>query len=163
MIQQDNSALEVAIEQSQAACEALTAEEDTLKREILTHAGNRWSLGVIHALGVAGQPMRHAELARQLGAVTQRMLTRTLRQLERDGLIARRDFGEVPPRVDYRLTSLGEGMLIGMIPLWEWVMASGEEFRRARAAFDDGTTGRSNADGSQNGIHSKGIRNSGMR
>lgn len=149
MKQQDNSSLEAAIEQSRAACEALTAEEDTLKRELLTHAGNRWSLGVVHALGVAGRPMRHAELARQLGAVTQRMLTRTLRQLERDGLIARRDFGEVPPRVEYRLTSLGEGMLIGMIPLWNWVMANGEEFRHARIAFDHGTTARSHTDESR--------------
>ena len=137
MIQQNKSTLAEAIEQSRQACEALSDEDDSLKREILTHAGNRWSLGIVHALGVAGGPLRHMELARLLGPVTQRMLTRTLRQLERDGLIARRDFEEVPPRVEYRLTELGEGMLIGMIPLWHWVMQNGEHFRDARRQFDD--------------------------
>ena len=137
MIQQNKSHLVEAIEQSRHACATLSAEDDSLKREILTHAGNRWSLSVIHALGVAVGPLRHAELARVLDPVTQRMLTRTLRQLERDGLIARRDYEEVPPRVEYRLTELGEGMLIGMIPLWHWVVENGENFRAARRQFDD--------------------------
>ncbi|WP_249277489.1 helix-turn-helix domain-containing protein [Pandoraea sp. PE-S2R-1] len=113
--------------------------DDTLKREILSHAGNRWSLGVVHALGVAGT-LRHAELARRLDGVTQRMLTRTLRQLERDGLIARQDYGEVPPRVDYRLTALGQGLLVGMLPLWRWVIDNAADFRDARQRYDEKTS-----------------------
>jgi DNA-binding HxlR family transcriptional regulator len=68
--------------------------------------------------------------------VTQRMLTRTLRQLERDGLIARRDHHAMPPRVDYTLTPLGRGLLVGMMPLWAWVIDNAEAFRAARKAFD---------------------------
>ena len=85
--------------------------------------------------------LRHAELARRLDGVTQRMLTRTLRQLERDGLIARRDHGEVPPRVDYRLTELGRGLLVGMLPLWTWVIDNADRFRAARRGFDGADQG----------------------
>ncbi|WP_244495638.1 helix-turn-helix domain-containing protein [Ensifer sp. Root278] len=74
-----------------------------MRRELLAHAGNRWSLGVIHTLGVYGR-LRHAEIGRRMHGVTQRMLTRTLRQLERDGLVIRNDFGENPPRVEYELS-----------------------------------------------------------
>lgn len=73
------------IRRSQAACDALSADDDGLKREVLSHAGNRWSLGIVHVLGVSGR-LRHAEIGRRMTGVTQRMLTRTLRQLERDGL-----------------------------------------------------------------------------
>jgi DNA-binding HxlR family transcriptional regulator len=121
---------------SQAACDALTDEEDGLKREVLAHAGNRWSLAVVHALGVAGT-LRHAELARQLEGVTQRMLTRTLRHLERDGLIARHDHHTLPPRVDYTLTQAGRGLLVGMMPLWTWVIDNAAAFRAARRSFDE--------------------------
>lgn len=137
MIRQTSSELAAAIERSREACAALSAEDDSLKREVLTHAGNRWSLGVVHSLGVAGGPLRHSELAKQLEGVTQRMLTRTLRQLERDGLITRRDFGEVPPKVEYRLTPLGEEMLIGMVPLWDWVLKNTQAFHAARQRFEE--------------------------
>ncbi|WP_239003241.1 winged helix-turn-helix transcriptional regulator [Rhodovastum atsumiense] len=135
MIPQDLDTFHEVIRRSQEACDALSEAEDGLKREILAHAGNRWSLGVVHALGVAGT-LRHAELARRLEGVTQRMLTRTLRQLERDGLISRRDHREVPPRVDYTLTELGRGLLQGMIPLWTWVIDNADAFRAARDRFD---------------------------
>lgn len=78
MIQQQLAPLEEAIEHSRAACAALSDEEDNLKRETLAHAGNRWSLGIVHALGVARGPLRHAELGRALDGITQRMLTRAL-------------------------------------------------------------------------------------
>lgn len=130
------------IARSQAACDALSDEDDGLKRELLAHAGNRWSLGVVHALGVSGT-LRHAELARRLDGVTQRMLTRTLRQLERDGLIVRHDHGEKPLRVDYTLTALGRGLLVGMMPLWTWVIDNADAFRAARRRFD--TPGHENS------------------
>ncbi|GFM57168.1 HxlR family transcriptional regulator [Pseudomonas cichorii] len=122
---------------SQATCDALSAEDDGLKREVLTHAGNRWSLGIVHTLGVEGK-LRHAEIGRRLQGITQRMLTRSLRQLERDGLISRCDHGEVPPRVDYELTPLGRSFLVHMVPLWTWLLENAEEFRAARGRFDGG-------------------------
>jgi DNA-binding HxlR family transcriptional regulator len=126
---------EEVLRRSQAACDALSSDDDGLKREVLTHAGNRWSLGVVHTLGVAGK-LRHAEIGRRMQGVTQRMLTRTLRQLERDGLVVRHDHHEVPPRVEYELSDLGMGLLVHMIPLWTWVVENAEGFRSARAAYD---------------------------
>lgn len=126
------------VRRSQAACDALSADDDGLKRDILGHSGNRWSLGVVHALGAAS-PQRHAELRRRLDGVTQRMLTHTLRQLERDGLITRHDFQEKPLRVEYSLTDLGMGLLVQMIPLWSWVIENSDEFRAARKRYDSQT------------------------
>lgn len=142
MIPLDDLDFDAVIAGSQAACDALSDDDDGLKREVLAYAGNRWSLGIVHALGVAGT-LRHAELARTLEGVTQRMLTRSLRHLERDGLIARRDYGEVPPRVDYTLTPLGRGLLVGMMPLWTWIIDNASEFRAARARFDHAGPGGS--------------------
>lgn len=139
MIPVSEISFDEAIARSQRACEALSDEDDGLKREVLTHAGNRWSLGIVHALGVSGT-LRHAELARQMEGVTQRMLTRSLRQLERDGLIVRQDHHEMPPRVDYSLTELGRGLLVGMIPLWTWVIDNAASFRASRDRFDDERT-----------------------
>lgn len=135
MIPQDKMELDELIRRSQEVCDAMSAGDDGLKREVLSHAGNRWSLGVVHALGVSGT-LRHADLARALKGVTQRMLTRTLRQLERDGLIARQDYGTVPPKVEYRLTDLGRGLLARMFPLWQWVLENAHDFRTARALYD---------------------------
>ncbi|MBK5410642.1 helix-turn-helix transcriptional regulator [Pseudomonas sp. TH34] len=123
------------IRRSQAACEAISADEDGLKRQVLTHAGNRWSLGIVHLLGVNGR-LRHAEIGRRMEGVTQRMLTRTLRHLERDGLVLRHDFQEVPPKVEYQLSELGKQLLVHMIPLWTWVVENADGFRRAREQFD---------------------------
>lgn len=123
------------IRRSQAACDALSADEDGLKRQVLTHAGNRWSLGIVHLLVVNGR-LRHAEIGRRMEGVTQRMLTRTLRQLERDGLVLRHDFQEVPPKVEYQLSELGKQLLVHMIPLWTWVVENAGEFRRSREQFD---------------------------
>lgn len=127
---------EEIIRQSQRACDALSADDDGLKREVLAHAGNRWSLGIVHTLGVGGK-LRHAEIGRRMNGVTQRMLTRSLRQLERDGLIMRCDHAEVPPRVDYELSPLGRSFLARMIPLWTWMIENADGFRGARERYDD--------------------------
>jgi len=68
--------------------------------------------------------------------VTQRMLTRTLRQLERDGLVIRHDFNEVPPRVEYQLSDSDLELLVRMVPLWTWIVENADGFRTARDAFD---------------------------
>ncbi|MDR6236550.1 DNA-binding HxlR family transcriptional regulator [Pseudomonas psychrotolerans] len=123
------------LKQSEAICQTLRRDDDGVRREVLAHAGSRWSLGILHALGVYGR-MRHTELARQLTGITQRMLTKTLRALERDGLLLRHDFDEVPPRVEYELTPLGMSLLIRMTPIWTWVVENVEDFRAARHTFD---------------------------
>lgn len=120
---------------AEAVCQTLGEDEDGVRREVLAHAGSRWALGILHALGVNG-PMRHAAIRRQMTGVTQRMLTKTLRAMERDGLVVRREFGEVPPRVEYELTALGMGLLVRMAPVWTWVVENVDRFREARAEFD---------------------------
>jgi len=125
---------------SQAVCDGLRDDDDGVRREVLAHAGNRWSLGVIHTLGVYGQ-LRHAEIRRRMHGVTQRMLTRTLRHLERDGLIERHDFEEVVPHVEYQLTESGLELLIRMVPLWTWIVENADSFRTARATFDGNRLG----------------------
>lgn len=124
-----------ALSQAEAICRTLREDDDGLRREVLAHAGSRWSLGILHALGVYGT-MRHAEIKKQMTGVTQRMLTKTLRAMERDGLLLRREFGQIPPRVEYELTSLGMELLVRMSPVWMWVVENAEGFRKARRAFD---------------------------
>ncbi|MCF8979641.1 transcriptional regulator [Pseudomonas syringae] len=121
--------------QAEAICQTLRRDDDGVRREVLAHAGSRWSLGILHALGVYGK-MRHAEIKRQMAGITQRMLTKTLRSMERDGLLTRREFGEVPPRVEYELTPLGMGLLVRMSPVWTWVVENVDDFRKARRTFD---------------------------
>jgi DNA-binding HxlR family transcriptional regulator len=67
--------------------------------------------------------------------VTQRMLTLTLRQLERDGLVVRHDFDEVPPRVEYELSETGMELLVRLVPLWTWIVENADSFREARQRF----------------------------
>jgi len=120
---------------SQTVCDGLRDDDDGVRREVLAHAGNRWSLGVIHTLGVYGQ-LRHAEIGRRMHGVTQRMLTRTLRHLERDGLVTRHDFEEAARRVVYELSDSGLELLVRMVPLWTWIVENADSFRTARETFD---------------------------
>lgn len=135
MIPENEMTDQEALSQAETICRTLRKDDDGVRREVLAHAGSRWSLGILHALGVYGT-MRHAEIKRQMTGVTQRMLTKTLRSMERDGLVVRREFGEIPPRVEYELTPLGMGLLIRMSPIWTWVVENVEDFRKARRIFD---------------------------
>lgn len=135
MIPENEMTDQEALSQAETICRTLREDDDGVRREVLVHAGSRWSLGILHALGVYGT-MRHAEIKRQMTGVTQRMLTKTLRSMERDGLVVRREFGEIPPRVEYELTPLGMGLLIRMSPIWTWVVENVEDFRKARRIFD---------------------------
>jgi len=86
-------------------------------------------------LGVEGR-MRFSRLQERVTGVSQKMLTKSLRELERDGLISRTQYMEVPPRVEYELTELGRGLLIQIIPLWTWIIGRSDIFRAARNKFD---------------------------
>jgi DNA-binding HxlR family transcriptional regulator len=123
------------LQYSQTVCDGLRDDDDGVRREVLAHAGNRWSLGVIHTLGVYGQ-LRHAEIGRRMHGITQRMLTRTLRHLERDGLVVRHDFEEVVPHVEYALSETGLKLLVRMVPLWTWIVENVDSFRTSREMFD---------------------------
>ncbi|QMV19934.1 transcriptional regulator [Granulicella sp. 5B5] len=118
------------------ACEALGPEMDSLVRETVTRMAEKWTLWTLAVLAENGEPMRFSRVMEQVEGVSQKSLTKTLRQLERDGLVTRAVFAEVPPRVEYAVTELGLEMLEQVHPLWLWAVENLERFRVAQAKFD---------------------------
>lgn len=116
-------------------CKVLNKDNDDIKSDILKHVGNKWSLFVIHALGVDGR-MRFSNLQQHINGINQKILTKCVRELERDGLISRTIYPEVPPKVEYELTELGRGLLVQVTPLWYWIANSVNQFRQARANYE---------------------------
>ena len=101
---------------------------------VLAWVGDKWSVFVIMLL-IDG-PTRFNELKRRIGGISQRMLTLTLRGLERDGLVTRTVFPTIPPRVDYELTDLGRGLAMPVQALGQWAFAHLPEIEGARKRFD---------------------------
>jgi len=107
-------------------CQAVSA--------VLSRVGDKWSVLVVSILGKG--PMRFNELKRTVNGVSQRMLTLTLRALERDGLVTRTLFPSVPPRVDYELTALGRSLLGPVSALTAWALDHRGDIETARRKFD---------------------------
>lgn len=105
-------------------------------RDVLNRVGDKWSVQIVALLGDG--TMRFSELRRAIEGISQRMLTLTLRGLERDGLVTRTVFPEIPPRVDYELTKLGETLLEPIQGLAEWASAHRTSIQAAREKFDAG-------------------------
>ena len=101
---------------------------------ILARIGDKWSVLIIVLLGDGSK--RFNEIKRMVGGISQRMLTLTLRGLERDGLVKRTQFPTIPPRVDYELTQLGRSLWEAVKPLGQWARGHVTHITRARAAFD---------------------------
>jgi DNA-binding HxlR family transcriptional regulator len=103
-------------------------------RRILDLIGDKWSLLVIHTLEEG--TLRFSELRRLIEAISQRVLTRTLRQLERNGLVTRTVVPTIPPRVSYTLTELGRSLLEAVRPLLTWAIENRMHIERAAQNFD---------------------------
>ncbi len=101
--------------------------------DVLARVGDKWSVLVVTRLG--DRPTRFNELRRSIGGISQRMLTLTLRGLERDGLVTRTVFPTIPPRVDYALTPLGRDLLKPVSALGAWATRNQAKIARARGAF----------------------------
>jgi DNA-binding HxlR family transcriptional regulator len=101
---------------------------------ILSRVGDKWTVLIVMML--ADGPRRFNELKRMIGGVSQRMLTLTLRGLERDGLVTRTIFPTIPPRVDYELTALGHSLRQPIEALGNWAFAHVPIVEKARAEFD---------------------------
>src|ERR1700749_4514287 len=101
---------------------------------VLARVGDKWSVFGIMLLGDG--PKRFNELKRMIGGISQRMLTLTLRGLERDGLVTRTVFRTSPPRVDYELTDLGRGLARPVQALGQWAFEHKQEIQAARTKFD---------------------------
>jgi DNA-binding HxlR family transcriptional regulator len=102
--------------------------------EVLSRVGDKWTVLVVSTLGDG--PKRFNELRRALGSISQRMLTLTLRGLERDGLVTRTVFPTIPPRVDYELTKLGRSLLEPVSELGLWARRNRATIAQARQRFD---------------------------
>ena len=109
-------------------------EECRAAGAVLSLVGDKWSVMIIVILGRG--PMRFTEIKRAIGGISQRMLTLTLRGLERDGLVTRTQFETIPPRVDYALTALGRSLRQIVEPLGAWARAHTNDMRRARETYD---------------------------
>ncbi|MCP3383756.1 MULTISPECIES: helix-turn-helix domain-containing protein [unclassified Bradyrhizobium] len=102
---------------------------------VLSRVGDKWSVFVI--MNLSDGPKRFNELKRMINGISQRMLTLTLRGLERDGLVTRTIFPTIPPRVDYELTDLGRGLQEPVKALGEWAMGHLMQIEAARTRFDE--------------------------
>ncbi|WP_082835835.1 winged helix-turn-helix transcriptional regulator [Croceicoccus bisphenolivorans] len=115
-----------AVIEASGACDAVT--------DMLSRVGDKWSMQVVMKLGEKSR--RFNELRRAVEGISQRMLTRTLRNLERDGLISRTVTPTVPPRVDYALTPLGHSLWGPVMRLSTWVLENRSEIEASRSAYD---------------------------
>jgi DNA-binding HxlR family transcriptional regulator len=109
---------------------------DCPSRTVVEVLANKWALYVLGGLRRHEQPMRFSELRRLLDGITQKMLTQTLRVLERDGLISRTVYPTVPPRVEYGLTELGVDVGRLTTAIAEWSVEHVQEILTARQAYD---------------------------
>ena len=103
-------------------------------RQVVATLADKWACLVVNAL--ADEPKRHGELMRMIAGASQKMLTQTLRTLERDGIVSRSITASVPVRVDYALTDLGESIMPVLRALKAWSEANIEDVLAARAAYD---------------------------
>jgi DNA-binding HxlR family transcriptional regulator len=118
--------LEVSIKEGTENCRAVA--------DVLARIGDKWTVYVVGLL--SNGPMRFNEIRRSVGSISQRMLTLTLRGLERDGLVTRTVFPTIPPRVDYELTELGRTLICILAPLGQWAIENRGTVEQARAEFD---------------------------
>lgn len=102
--------------------------------EVLSRIGDKWTVLVVNLLG--GGPRRFGEIRREIGGISQRMLTLTLRALERDGLVTRTVHPTVPPSVEYALTDLGRSLRTPVQALGEWALRNQAAMAEARMRFD---------------------------
>src|SRR3954465_13290369 len=117
------------------------AEDCRAVSEVLARVGDKWTVLVVSALGDG--PKRFNELRRALGSISQRMLTLTLRGLERDGLVTRTVFPSIPPRVDYELTNLGRSLLEPVRGIGLGARQNRAAIHEARLRFDTAAGGGS--------------------
>ncbi|WP_082461824.1 helix-turn-helix domain-containing protein [Agromyces sp. Leaf222] len=108
--------------------------EARIIRDVLSRVGDKWSLLVIRMLH--NGPRRFTELHRSIDGISHRMLTQTLRNLERDGLVSRRSYPEIPPRVEYTATELGRSLALPVLGLVEWASTHHASITDSRDAFD---------------------------
>ena len=110
---------------------------DALVREIIERVADKWTMLVLEVLEEHGV-VRFTRLGELVGDISQKMLTKTVRQMERDGLVTRTVHPVIPPRVEYQLTELGHSLGAAFCGVWIWAEEHWDEIERARRAFGEG-------------------------
>lgn len=123
-----------------AGAEVADPDECRLVSETLARIGDKWTVLVVELLCAGRGPMRFNEIRRSIQGISQRMLTLTLRSLERDGLVVRTVYATIPPRVDYTLTELGYTLRTPLVAVAEWARANRRAIDVARKVFDASST-----------------------
>ncbi len=118
-------------------------EDSAFIREVLDRIGDKWTVLIISTLG--GGSLRYSELHASIPGISQRMLTQTLKNLERDGLITRTAYAEVPPRVEYELTDLGGSLMNAVMAMAGWAATHHSEIASNRAVSEVTGVGRGKA------------------
>src|ERR1700677_1147526 len=113
-----------------------TSSDPMAVRELLTKIGDKWTIFIILSVDLLGKRARFSELERAVPGISQRMLSLTLKNLERDGLVIREVFPEVPPRVEYEITDLGKSLLRPTQGLVDWAKGNWEQVRKAQVRYD---------------------------
>ena len=114
---------------------------EALVREIIERVADKWTMLVLEALEEHGV-VRFTRLGELVGGVSQKMLTKTVRQMERDGLVTRTVYPVIPPKVEYQLTELGHSLGAAFCGVWIWAEEHWDEIARARKAFGEGGDAR---------------------
>ena len=120
---------------SHDATEAVDPRVEALVHELIGRVADKWTMIILEVLAEHGE-VRFTRLGQLAGGISQKMLTQTLRQMERDGLVVRTIHPVVPPRVEYRLTELGSSLGAAFCGVWIWAEENLEQIDAARRAFD---------------------------
>ena len=115
-------------------CKGGHSEEHRALADILARIGDKWTVVVVGVLSHG--PMRYSQIFKLVEGVSQRMLTLTLKSLERDGLVTRTVYPTNPPRVDYELTERGKTLVVPLLSLWKWAQANHTAIEGTRRDFD---------------------------
>lgn len=118
-----------------ASAPALDPRVEALVTEVIGRVADKWTMLILETLIEQGE-LRFTQIGKAVPGISQKMLTQTLRQMERDGLVIRTVHPVIPPRVDYRLTDLGDSLAEAFCGVWIWAAANLERIEAARSAFD---------------------------
>ena len=119
-----------------AACDPVDPKVETLVNELIGRVADKWTMILLEVLAEHGE-LRFTRLGELAGGISQKMLTQTLRQMERDGLVVRTVHPVIPPRVEYRLTELGTTLGAAFCGVWIWAAANLRQVEAARQAYDE--------------------------
>lgn len=137
----DPVAVERDIGQHPHPDEVIDPKVEALVNELIGRVADKWTMIVLEVLAEHGE-LRFTRLGALAGGISQKMLTQTVRQMERDGLLIRTVHPEVPPRVEYRLTDLGRTLSAAFCGVWMWAAENLERIEEARRRFDAARAGQ---------------------